>query len=68
MRKSTCDTTRCCGERNYVEAVANLGECVCDDERRLRIALTEQRIRPSVFFPDYIGVEGARCATFGRCK
>lgn len=62
------DKTRELGERNYVEAVANLGECICDEEHKLHIALAEQRTRPSVFFPDFNGVKNARCATFGRCR
>jgi hypothetical protein len=56
------------GEETYVEAPANLDECMCDSERRLRVALAQERTRPGVFAPDYAGVKNARCATFGRCK
>lgn len=56
------------GERGYVEAVANLPECACAEEHRLHIALVETRARPVVFTPDHVGIENARCATFGRCR
>ncbi len=62
------DVARAFGEETYVEAAANLGECMCDDERRLRVALAQERTRPAIFSPDYNGVKNARCATFGRCK
>jgi hypothetical protein len=55
-------------EQHYVEAYASFGECVCTDERRLHVALSETRATAKVFAPDHIGIPGARCATFGRCK
>ncbi|MEW6113349.1 MAG: hypothetical protein AB1664_14555 [Thermodesulfobacteriota bacterium] len=55
-------------EGNFVEAYANLGECVCTDEHRLHVALAETRATAKVFAPEHIGIPGARCATFGRCK
>ncbi len=55
-------------EANFVEAPANLGECVCTEEHRLHVALSEQRGRPVLFSPDHKGIKNARCATFGRCK
>lgn len=68
MRTSMSESTMSFGEKSYVEAAAKLGGCVCDEEYRLHIALAEQRTRPSVFSPDFSGVQNARCATFGRCK
>ena len=56
------------GEEVYVEAVSNLDGCKCDDEYRLRVALAQERSRPTIFTPDYSGVKNARCATFGRCR
>jgi len=55
-------------EEHFVEAYANLEECRCVDEHRLHVALAETRARPVIFAPDYIGIKGARCATFGRCR
>ncbi|AFM26557.1 hypothetical protein [Desulfomonile tiedjei] len=55
-------------EENFVEAPANLGDCVCDDERKLRMALSELRFRPEIFSTDHIGIKGAYCATHDRCK
>ena len=56
------------GEQGYIEAVANLPECTCAEEHRLHIALAETRARLVIYAPDYVGVENARCATFGRCR
>jgi len=55
-------------ERNYVEAPANLSECFCPDEHNLHIALSEQHTSSEIFQPDHVGLEGAYCATYGRCK
>jgi hypothetical protein len=55
-------------EENFVEAPANLGECMCGEEHRLHVALSEQRGRPVLFSPDHKGIDNARCATFGRCR
>ncbi len=68
MRKPMDESTIRFGEKNYIEAPANLSGCVCDDEHRLHIALAEQRTRPAVFSPDFTGVRNARCATSGRCR
>ncbi len=61
------DTNRF-AEENFVEAPANLSECRCGDEHRLHVALSETRARPVVYAPEHIGIKGARCATFGRCR
>jgi hypothetical protein len=55
-------------DEDYVEAPANLTQCVCGEEHRLHIALSETRARPSVYTPDHAGIKNARCATFGRCR
>lgn len=67
-RKSSDLDVRELAEENYVEAPANLSECFCPDEHNLRIALSEQHTRPGIFVPDHIGLDGAFCATYGRCK
>jgi hypothetical protein len=68
MNTSRDDFAERIAETSYVEASANLDECVCGNERRLHVALSEQSTRPGVFAPDFGGVKNARCATFGRCK
>jgi hypothetical protein len=57
-------------ENNYVESYAKLDECFCENEHRLHVALSEQRSTrlARIFMPDHIGLENARCLTFGRCK
>ncbi len=57
-------------EQNYVEAYAKSGECFCEDEHRLHVALSEQRSTrlARIFMPDHTGLENARCLTFGRCR
>jgi hypothetical protein len=55
-------------EENFVDAPVNLGECVCDEERKLRVALSEQRFNPEIFSADHSGIKDAYCATHDRCK
>jgi hypothetical protein len=55
-------------EEDYIEAPANLNQCVCEEEHRLHIALSETRARPAVYTPGHAGIKNARCATFGRCR
>jgi len=55
-------------EMNFVEAPANLSECRCSNEHNLHVALSEQRSNPAIFSPEHVGMKGARCATFGRCR
>jgi hypothetical protein len=57
-------------EQNYVEAYAKLSECFCEEEHNLHVALSEQRSTrlARIFMPDHIGLENARCLTFGRCR
>lgn len=55
-------------EKNFVEAPANLNECRCSDEHSLHVALSEQRSNTVIFAPEHVGMKGARCATFGRCR
>lgn len=66
--KLSCSNVRECAEQNYVEAPASSSECVCTDEHRLRIALSEQRSNPIIFAPDHSGFSNAYCETYGRCK
>lgn len=66
--ESKASNVRELAEENYVEAPANSGDCSCPDEHNLHVALSEQHTRPAVFEPDHIGLEGAFCATLGRCK
>lgn len=68
MDTSRDDFAERIAEESYVEASASLGDCVCGNERRLHVALSEQRTRPGVFAPEFGGVKKARCATFGRCR
>lgn len=53
-------------EEHFVEAYANLDECVCAGEHALHVALSEQRGTPRNFAPDHKGIEKAYCGTFGR--
>jgi len=53
-------------EENFVEPAATVGGCLCEDEHRLQVALSEQRGRPEIFSPDHRGVANAYCGTFGR--
>jgi len=57
-------------EQNYVEAPAKVGECFCEDEHNLHVALSEQRSTrlARIFMPDHTGLKNARCMTFGRCR
>ncbi|MDQ7781342.1 MAG: hypothetical protein RDU20_00590 [Desulfomonilaceae bacterium] len=53
-------------EQLYVKPVTSLDECYCSEEHRLSIALSEQRGRPELFWPDRKGIAGAYCATHNR--
>jgi hypothetical protein len=64
----TKEETNRFAEEHFVEAYANLAECNCAEEHRLHVALSETRARPIVYAPEHIGIKGARCATFGRCR
>jgi hypothetical protein len=55
-------------EENFVEAPVNAGDCVCDEQRKLRVALSEQRFNPEIFSADHVGIKDAYCATHDRCK
>ncbi len=56
-------------DKGYVEAPANLSGCICIEEHRLHMALSETRARPVVYTPDHKGISDAYCSTFGRrCK
>jgi hypothetical protein len=68
LKEKACGCAGEFAEKHFVEAVANLEQCKCMDEHRLHVALSETRARPGVYAPDHIGIKGARCATFGRCK
>lgn len=60
------DDIRKFAEVQYVEAAAKVGECFCEGEHRLHLALSEQRGRPEIFWPDHKGLANAYCATHGR--
>ena len=60
------DDVRRLAEENYVEAPANLSDCMCADEHRLHVALSEQRGTPKIFSPGHRGLGNAYCETFGR--
>lgn len=53
-------------EEHFVNAPANLNECMCAEEHRLHVALSETRARPVVYSPDHIGIKNAYCAVFNR--
>jgi hypothetical protein len=53
-------------EQQYVEPAATVGGCVCEDEHHMHVALSEQRGRPEIFWPDHKGLANAYCGTFGR--
>jgi hypothetical protein len=55
-------------EENFVDAYANLGECTCNDEHRLHIALSQQRANPEIFAPEHRPIKGAYCAVHDRCR
>lgn len=68
VKTMTREETDRLAEEHFVEAYANLKECNCAEEHRLHVALSETRARPIVYAPEHIGIKGARCATFDRCR
>ena len=56
-------------EKNFVDAYGSVSDCMCEEGRKLQMAVSEQRTRPELFTPDRVGIPGAYCATHGRrCK
>jgi hypothetical protein len=53
--------------RNFVEASASVEGCNCPDERKLHIALSEQRSDTSALFtPDHLSLDRSYCAVHGK--